>query len=143
MIASRLGLGIAIAIAAVLALVLAVTGAPERETADPALVPGFDPTATSELRWPEVRVARDPKSPTGWSLAGAPADARAVEDVLATLRGARWHRRGAAALAGPITHTLEVIAKAPLAIQIGAPLGDEQQWLVIGKRALLVDAWVA
>ncbi|MEJ7598588.1 MAG: hypothetical protein WKG01_11825 [Kofleriaceae bacterium] len=31
----------------------------------------------------------------------------------------------------------------PLAIQIGARLGDEQQWLVIGSHAYLVDAWVA
>lgn len=145
MIASRLGLGIAIALAAMLALVLAVTRAPERETVDPALVPGFDPAAASELRWQAIRVTRDPRSPTGWSIAdpAGPADARAVEDVLATIRGARWHRRGAATLAGTISHTLEVVAKAPLAIQIGAPLGDEQQWLVIGGRALLVDAWVA
>jgi hypothetical protein len=145
MIASRLGLGIAIALAGILALVLVLTGPPARETADPALVPGFDPASVSELRWPTIRVTRDPRSPTGWAIADpdAPAEARAIEDVLASIRGARWHRRGAAALAGRITQTLEVIAKSPLAIQIGAPLGDEQQWLVIGNRALLVDAWVA
>jgi hypothetical protein len=162
MIASRLGLGIAIGFAALLALVLALTQSPQHEPADPALVPGFDPATVSELRWPSIvtsagprpdglgpirsiQITRDPKSPTGWAITEpyVPAESRVVEDVIAAIRGARWHRRGAVALAGRPSQTLEVRAKSPLAIQIGAPLGDEQQWLVIGNRALLVDAWVA
>jgi len=142
MIASRLGLTIAAALALLLAVVLLVTRAPPRESADRALVPGFDPATVTELAWGPLRVARDPKSATGWVLDEAvPANATAIEDALAALRGARWHRRASLAAAGPLASTLAL--KPPLTVRIGAPLGTEQQWLAIADRAFLVDAWVA
>jgi hypothetical protein len=71
----------------------------------------------------------------------APADAGAISDVLAALRGARWHRGGAAA---PTHATLTVVVGAERRkLGIGEAIaGTEQMWLVDGDRGRVVDAWV-
>jgi hypothetical protein len=145
------GLGIAAAIAVVLA-VLAIGDIARRAVpVDRALVPGFEPAAATALIWeragqPAIRVER---SASGWELRGegsgstrVPADAGAIGEVLAALRGARWHREGDA----PPPHaTLTVIAGAAHhVIGIAAAIaGTEQSWLVDDGRGVIVDSWVA
>ncbi|MBS1121796.1 MAG: hypothetical protein H6Q90_4024 [Deltaproteobacteria bacterium] len=72
------------------------------------------------------------------------ADTRTIEDVLATLRGARWHRRTDVAAAGELGSVVAIKSGADtVRLAIGQPLaGGEQQWIVVDDHALLVDAWV-
>jgi len=156
-IATRLGLAIATVIACVLAIVLAIDLRRDTAPPDRAVVPGFAAEQVTELEWRDrvallapgagdLRIVRDPGGATGWRWvepAGA-ADQRTVEDVLAALRGARWHRRTGASAAGRISEVLTIkTAGAAHRISIGEPLsGGEQQWIVIGDHALLVDTWV-
>lgn len=152
MTATVRGLVIACAIAALLVALAIATGGRDAAPADRALVPGFAPDAVAALAWeregaPPVRISRDPASPTGWSWAeprGA-ADARAVGDALAALRGGRWHRRGPASAPGRPEVTLTASGAAgALTVAVGAPLpGSDQRWLAIGARGYLVDAWLA
>jgi len=151
-IANRTAVIVAWVIAAALAGALLLGGgreAPRERT----LVPGLDPAAIVAFEWrgPRgFRIERDPASATGWRWIdpSADADRQAIEDVMAALRGAQWHRRAEPAAAGALGTTLVIEAptgQTTLAIQIsiGQPLGDEQRWLVVGDHALLVDAWVA
>ena len=133
---------------AVVALALALAVALDTPRApgsiDRAIVPGFGGIA-ARLAWhrppaPDVVVVRQPDGT--WRLQQPPAelDNRAVETVLATLRGARWHRRGARARAGTIHATLDVDRHV---IELGdAIAGTDQGWLVVDSTALLVDGWV-
>lgn len=146
MIATRLGLAVTAAIACLLAIVLALDLRRDTAPPDRAIAPGFDAATVTELAWRDrMQIARDPKSPTGWSWrdpAGS-ADARAIEAIFSTLRGAHWHRRADASAAGAIGDVLTVTGGTELRIAIGQPIaGTEQQWIVIDDRALLVDAWV-
>jgi len=117
---------------------------------DRAVVPHFDPAAVRTLAWTTPRGGVGPtlqRQGDGWTSAdeGASLDARAVDDVLSSLRGARWHRRDAhreidahrtlAIAGGAATHS----------IAIGERLaGTEQAWIrVDGGPALLVDDWLA
>ena len=116
---------------------------------DRALVPGFAPDRVTELVWeragqPALRVVR---AGEGWQLrspsaaaAGIPADPSAVSDVLAALRGARWHRRGEPV---PVQATLTVVAGAARhVLGLGAPIeGTEQAWLVADGHGVVVDRW--
>jgi hypothetical protein len=152
MIASWRGLAAAAAIAAVLAVIVAVdvlrTG--PAAAVDRALVPGLDPARVTELVWdragqPAIRAVRAGQR---WELRAPgtiPADAGAIGDVLAALRGARWHRRGDA----PPPHaTLTVIAGGERhVLGLAAPIaGTEQSWIVDDGRAggagMVVDRWV-
>ena len=150
MIASWRGLCVAAALAIALAVVVAVdaarTGAaPGSE--DRALVPGFDPARATALIWeragqPAIRAERVGDR---WELrapAAIPADPGAIGDVLAALRGARWHRRGDAPPAGA---TLTVIAAgARHVVGLAGPIaGTEQSWVVADGRGAVVDRWVA
>jgi hypothetical protein len=149
MIASRTGLAIAAAIACVLAIVLALELRRDTGPVERAIAPGFDADRVTALAWrkhgSELRIVRAPHG--GWTWVAPPgvAETRTVEDVLATLRGARWHRRTDPAAAGELGDVLVVQAGSEaMQIAIGQPLaGGEQQWIVIGDHALLVDAWVA
>lgn len=149
MIASWRGLAVAAAIAVALAAITAVdllrtngSGAVDR-----ALVPGFDPARVTELIWeragqPAIRAVRAGER---WELRAPgpiPADAGAIGDVLAALRGARWHRRGDA----PPPHaTLTVIAGGERhVLGVAAPIaGTEQSWIVRDGQGAVVDGWVA
>ncbi|HEU0033707.1 MAG TPA: hypothetical protein VFQ53_23935 [Kofleriaceae bacterium] len=145
------GLYVLAAIAGLLAIVVALDLRRAGPPSDRALVSGFSADAVTALAWDGTRVVRDPASATGWSIAGTrrtPAEARTVEAVLSALRGARWQRREAAAVAGTPSRTLAIeTAAGTTKLAFGDALpggdGDAQQWLVAGDHALLVDAWVA
>jgi hypothetical protein len=147
MIATWRGLAIAAAIAVVLAVIVAIDAAlGEPGAVDRALIAGFDPARVTELIWeragqPAIRAMRTGER---WELrapGAIPADAGAIGDVLATLRGARWHRRGAAA---PPHATLTVVAGGERhVLGIAAPIaGTEQSWIVADGRGTIVDSWV-
>jgi hypothetical protein len=149
MIASWRGLAIAAVIAVALAVILAIDLGRTRGAVDRALVPGFDPDRVTELVWeragqPALRVVR---AGDGWEIrppsaavAGIPADPSAVSDVLAALRGARWHRRSAPV---PVQATLTVVAGAARhVLGIGASIaGTEQAWIVADGHGVVVDRW--
>ncbi len=147
MIATRLGLAIALALACLLAIVLALDLRSTPNPIDRAIAPGFAADRVTALAWSGRHTIELVRDAAGWTWTTPPgrADARTVDDVLATLRGARWHRRAASDAAGTISEVLVVTAgAASLRVGIGAVLpGDEQQWLVIDGHALLVDRWVA
>jgi len=147
-IANRLGAIAIWALAIVLAVILALDVRGDSEPPDRALVPGFDAAQVTALAWSgggrAIRIERDTGSSTGWKwvVPVGEADRQSVEDLLAALRGARWHRRVDPAAAGAIGTTLVVESgSGRTAISIGEPLG-EQRWLVVGDRAVLVDGWV-
>jgi hypothetical protein len=148
-IATARGVVIAAVIAVVLVGVVVLDGARSRGAVDRALVPGFDPARVTELVWarpgqPAIRAVRA----GGWQLIApsrAPADPDAIGEVLAALRGARWHRRGAVAGAGAVTTELTVVSGGERRVLgLGAPVaGTEQRWIVDGAHGVLVDRWVA
>lgn len=149
MIATWRGLAAVAAIAIALVIAVAVDAARTPRAVDRALVPGLDPDRVTELVWeragrPAVRVVRDGDAwripPPAGGGAGPIADAGAIGEVLSALRGARWHRRGAAT---PVRATLVVVAGGERRVLgIGEPLGGDQTWLVIGERGAVVDDWV-
>src|SRR4051812_40139871 len=148
MIASWRGLAVAAAIAIALAVIAIVDPLrTERAAVDRALVPRFDPARAAELVWeragqPAIRAVRAGER---WELhapGAIPADAGAIGDVLAALRGAHWHRLGDA----PPPHaTLTVIAGGERhVLGVAAPIaGTEQAWIVRDGRGAVVDRWVA
>ncbi len=155
MIASWRGLAVAAVLAVVLAIVVAIDLERTQATENRALVPGFDPDRVTELVWERggqaaIQVVRGvdgwetrAPAPAATDLAArVPVDAGAVGDVLAALRGARWHRRGELT---PVHATLVIVAGAERhVIGIGEPIaGTEQTWLVDGGRGVVVDRWVA
>jgi len=150
MIASWRGLAGAAGVAVVLAVLVALDLCRAPGVVDRALVPGFAAGAVTALVWereghPALRVVR---AGAGWELRAAgsaaaplPADPAAVDEVLAALRGARWHRRGAA---GAVHASLTVIAADQRTVLgIGAPIeGTDQAWLVVAGAGAVVDRWV-
>jgi hypothetical protein len=117
---------------------------------DRAVLPHFDPAKVRQLAWTAPSGGEGPalaRHGEGWTIAGETKaiDARAVDDVLGSLRAARWHRRDAkrdihahrtlAVDGGTSTHS----------IGIGDKLaGTEQAWIrVDGGPAFLVDGWLA
>jgi hypothetical protein len=118
---------------------------------DRSVVPRFDPAKVRQLVWTAPSGGGDgpalARRGDTWTGAGddAKLDPRAVDDVLSSLRAARWHRRDAhrdihvhrtlAVDGGTSTHS----------ISIGDKLaGTEQAWIrVDGGPALLVDDWLA
>lgn len=153
MISSWRGLAVTAALAVVLVIAVVVDLGRTRGTEDRALVPGFDPDRVTELIWEHgqeaIHVARDadgwatrgPASTVPDAVAHVPVDASAIGEVLAALRGARWHRRGDAP---PVHATLTVVAGAERhVLGIAAPIaGTEQTWLVDDGRGVVVDSWV-
>jgi hypothetical protein len=155
MIGSWRGLAIAAVIAVALVIAVAVDLGRTRGVTFRALVPGFDPDRVTELAWeragqPAIRVVRDgdawqtrtPSATAPDAVAHVPADPSAVGDVLAALRGARWHRRGEPTR---VHATLTIVAGGERhVLGIGEPIaGTEQAWLVDGGRGVVVDRWVA
>jgi hypothetical protein len=147
MISSWRGVAVAGAIAALLAIAVAIDLGGTRDSVDRSLISGFEPDRVTELIWerpgqPAIHVVR---RGAGWQIgapSSAPADPTAISDVLAALRGARWHRRGDPA---PAHTTLTIAAGSERRVLgIGAPIsGGDQRWIVDGSRGLLVDSWVA
>ena len=145
MISSRRGLAIVGALALVLVLAVLRDLRATRAVIDHALLPGFAADRVTELIWehPGQPALRALRAGAGWQLAGAglPADESAISDVLATLRGARWHRRGE-----PVRTDVRVtiIAGAERRVLgLGPPIaGTSQRWIRDGERGLVVDDWV-
>lgn len=147
MISSWRGVIVASAIAALLAIVLVVDLGRTRTTADRSLMPGFDADRVTELIWerpgqPAIHAVRGGGA---WQIrapSSAAADPTAIGEVVAALRGARWHRRGDPS---PVATTLTIAAGSERRVLgIGAPLRDgDQRWIVDGSDGLLVDSWVA
>jgi hypothetical protein len=150
-IATRRGLAILGAIALALIVALVVDLSRTRGPSDRTLVPGFDEASITRMQWtahpvgPYLTLERTKggpwkrTAPTPGAVEQAP-----IASLLATLRGARWHRSEkrdpreevAAHLAidGGGTH---------LELWIGRSMVDaEQAWIRIGDRSYLVDAWV-
>lgn len=149
MTASWRGLVVLVGLAVALVIVVAIDLRRTHEMPDRALITGFDAERVTELIWERAgRVAiRIVRGPDGWDVhvqdtAIAPADPGAVGEVLAALRGARWHRRGeAVAVHGTLT---VVSGEQRRALGLGPPIeGTEQVWLVEGGRGVVVDRWVA
>ena len=147
MIASLRGLIIVAAIAAVLVLAVVLDAGRSTDTTDRAVLPGFAPERVTELVWtrpgqPAIHVARA----GAWQLtapAPAPADPDAIGEVLAALRGARWHRRSRVRGARPATTTLTIVSGADRQVLGLAETDADQGWLVTGDARLLVDSWVS
>ncbi len=147
MIASVRGLLVLVAIACVLALVVVV--APVRtattESIDHAVVPHFDSTRINTLTLahrgrPDIHLTRDAQRRWAKPKSVDLFDQHAIEAMLASLRGARWHRRGDRARAGAIYTKLTLD---DYTIALGAPItGADQQWIVVDGTAMLVDGWV-
>lgn len=151
MIGSWRGFAVAAALAVVLWAIVGIDAARAPGVVDRTLVPGLDLARISELIWqrtgePARRVVR---SGERWMLAAAgptgaavPADPAAIGEVLAALRGGRWHRRGPAL---PVDATLTVVAgDARHVLGLAAPIaGTEQRWLVVDGHGAVVDRWIA
>jgi hypothetical protein len=146
MIASLRGLIVAAAIAVALVFAAVFDAGRSIDAPDRAVLPGFAPDRVTELVWeragqPAIHVVRA----GGWQLrapSSAPADPDAIDEVLAALRGARWHRRSHVRGTRPGTTTLTVVAGADRSV-LG--LGDSdaaQGWLTRHGEHLLVDRWV-
>lgn len=121
-----------------------------RETPGDRTLVAIAPESITAFAWVSgprnFRIERDAGSSTGWRWTDpvADADPQAVEDVMAALRGAQWHRRAERSAGGAVTGTLAIEAGAArTTIELAQPLGEAQRWLIVGDHALLVDAWVA
>jgi hypothetical protein len=145
-IGSLRGVAIAAVVAVALVIAVLVDGGRRGAAVDRAVVPGFDPDRVTGLAWqrpgqPAIRVVR---AAGAWRLDAASAfavDPGAIADVLAALRGARWHRRGAPTA----THASLTITGSgpPRVLGLGAPIaGASQAWIVAGDRGLVVDGWL-
>jgi hypothetical protein len=133
MIASRTAVLVAWAIASLLAVAL-LLGRSHDAPSDRTLVPGLSPAEITAFEWVSgprnFRITRDAGSSTGWRWTDpvADADPQAIEDVMAALRGAQWHRRAERAAAGAVTSTLTIeITDVKTLIELAQPLGEEQR----------------
>ena len=149
-IASRRGLAVLLAVALVLGgLVVRELRRARPAAEDRALVPGLDPAAVTAMTWDRAPPVTVSGQGVKWTWKSgelvAHASPRAVNDVLAALRGGRWQRTGEIAAAGKLRAQLSLTTGAGThVIGIGEAMpGTEQTWIVVGERALLVDSWVA
>ena len=146
MIASLRGLCVAVVLAIAMAVIAALDVARTPAVVDRALVPGFDPARATALIWerPGQPAIRAERAGERWELhapAVLPADPGAIGEVLAALRGARWHRLGDP----PAPHaTLTVVLGSERHVLgiAGAIAGSEQSWIVDDGRGVVVDSWV-
>ena len=166
MIHSRAGLLVLAAIAAALAGFVAARS-PTPPPVDQALVPGFDADKLWSLAWNNSGITPtglDERGEgfaverglgahagySGWSFCRQATqtchegDSQHISDVLAALRGARWHRREQVSAAGTISRWLQLWGPDVRSIGLGQALeGADQRWLVMNGAAVLVDGWVA
>lgn len=136
-----------VVVACALAALLAVDLATGRHPIDRAIVPGLAVDHVTSLQWRDRTATRRlVRVGDTWRWDDPPGDGepRAVLDVLATLRGARWQRTAAPTAVGESTTDLTIEATSGrYHIALASALGD-QRWLVVDdERALLVDGWVA
>ncbi len=162
MIATRRGLVVLGVIGIALAVILVVDLAKRDGLVDRALVPGFDEASVVRLGWTAHPVgpyltlerAATPTDAPWRRTAPAPGavEQTPVQSLLATLRGARWHRvkdrdpreDGVLLAVDRAGSRLELWIGRPSGTSGGSPgEGSEQAWIGIGDRSYLVDAWVA
>jgi hypothetical protein len=150
-IASRRGLAVLAVLACVLLVVLVVDVVRRDAPRDRTLVPGFDESSVVRLGWtahpvgPYLTLERAKggswrrTAPTPGAVEQTP-----VQSLLATLRGARWHRvKERDPREDSMAHLAIDHARGRIELWIGrAPVGDAQTWIGIGDRSYLVDAWV-
>jgi hypothetical protein len=128
-----------------LALLIALIAVERGHDSGDRVVMVFEPVRVSALSWSgdAIRLVR---SGQGWAFADASNTsvvARAVDDVVTSLRSAHWHRRGATR---PVHRTLSItIGGVEHHIGIGDALaGTDQTWIVVdGGDGLLIDGWLA
>ncbi len=152
MIATRRGLVALAAIAGALLVILVVDLARRDGPVDRTLVPGFDETTVTRLGWtahpvgPYLTVERGTGQPWRRTAPSQGAVEQApIASLLATLRGARWHRseKRDPREDSASTHLAVDHAGGRLELWVGRPLADaDQAWIRIGDRSYLVDAWV-
>ena len=151
MTSSRRALAILLAITAILAAVLwHDLERPVPVPVDHALIPGFDPATATALVWKRdagavrsMRIARVANHWVWQEPTPGEVDGRAFNEVMSTLRAARWHRTAAPGVAWPIHAELTIEGPVARTLQLGKELeGSEQAWIVDDGRALLVDRWV-
>jgi hypothetical protein len=145
--ADRRGLYVLAAIAVALAAVHALAGG---RTAPPSRAPfatvasGPPPHELVWMRGPGTEDVRVVGDADGWTVrtpSRGPADTHAVEDILASLRGARWQRRVAAELVpGHARFALVVDGRR---LDIGTDVPGAGTWIHEGDVAYLFDTWVA
>lgn len=151
-IAGWRGLIVLLAIATGLAIAVVVGRSSKRVPEDRAVFFSFDPIGVAALQWnrpasPEFAIVRGGDG--AWRFLPPRRnriDQRSVETVLATLRGARWHRRAARARAGVLRAALTVEMSTQRTYVVGfgeAIAGADQTWITIDNQAYLVDGWVA
>jgi hypothetical protein len=153
-IATRRGLVVLAAIAIALLVVLVVDLARRTEPVERTLVPVFDEASVVRLGWtthpvgPYLTLERATSTKDAPWKRTAPApgavEQTPVKSLLATLRGARWHRVKERDPREDGVHLAVDRATTRLELWIGRPIeGGEQAWIGIDDRSYLVDAWVA
>jgi hypothetical protein len=147
MIASTRGLVVLAAVAIVLGIAVLV-GPAGRPSADRSLAPqavldGVTSITVTAAGTAPVHLVREADG-WHWSSDRARAETATVDAILATLRGAHWHRRAGSSVAQPVTAELRLDGAKPLSLSRGREVpGAAQTWLVRGTDALLVDSWIA
>ena len=147
MTASLRGLTVLVAIMLALAIGTLVGREPPARADDHAVMAPLDPTRVQTITWQPQPLALE-RIGQGWKLVDDPTTpvvARAVDDLLSSLRAARWHRRADRTRLGAVRRTL-VFAQfsSQHTIELGAPLaGTDQSWIAVDHGdALLVDNWL-
>lgn len=159
MIATRRGLAVLALLAGALLVVLVIDVLTRARPADRTLVPGFDEASVVRLGWtahpvgPYLTIERtidrtnDKPAATPWRRTAPSRGAveqAPIASMLATLRGARWHRSEARDPREDAVHLAIDHAGTRTELWIGRPIdATEQAWIGIGDRRFLVDAWVA
>jgi hypothetical protein len=135
----------AIALALLIATLVGARGTQRLD--DHAVLANFDPARVQAITWspPNVGLAR---SGQGWKFANdpmTPVITRSVEDVLSSLRSARWHRRADRTRLGTVRRSVTLsLGQRQTTIDLGDPLaGTDQTWIAVDRGdALLVDNWL-
>ncbi|NVB83045.1 MAG: hypothetical protein HOV81_32000 [Kofleriaceae bacterium] len=148
-IASVRGLLVLCGLVLVLVLALVLGGSGQRAAIDRSLVSGLDPAKATELSFSRAGADEIVLTKQGdtwrWAKPAGIADPATVDGVLTALRGAHWHRKAAARVAGETRGEVRVnVGGKTTKLGIGASLGGaDQTWIVRGDSAYLVDDWVA
>jgi hypothetical protein len=135
----------AIALALLIATLVGTRGTQRLD--DHAVLEGFDPARVHAITWSGAALGLA-RSGQGWNFQDDPTTpvvARSVEDVLSSLRSARWHRRADHARLGTVRRTATLsLGQRQTTIELGDALaGTDQTWIAVDHGdALPVDNWL-
>ncbi|HEX7700094.1 MAG TPA: hypothetical protein VF403_05220, partial [Kofleriaceae bacterium] len=139
----------AITLALLIASMIGSRGAQRLD--DHAVLANFDPARVQAITWsgaqPNAALGLA-RSGQGWKFTNDPTTpviARSVEDVLSSLRSARWHRRADHARLGTVRRSVTLsLGQSQHTIDRGDALaGTDQTWIAVDHGdALLVDNWL-